>query len=65
MCSIILVPEGRNEENLLTQQDEGAFTGHYQQALTKYVHADASLVAIVNKEHFPKHVLVQYAVAGQ
>ncbi|RYY97378.1 MAG: hypothetical protein EOO11_11090 [Chitinophagaceae bacterium] len=61
ICSIKLVPENRAEEAGLTRQaPESGFLAHYQQALTKYVHADATFVEIVSGEHYPAHVLVRY-----
>ncbi|TCZ72950.1 hypothetical protein [Flaviaesturariibacter aridisoli] len=63
MCSIKLVPENPSETALLAKpEQEEAFLAHYRQALSKLVHKDATLVGVVNKEHYPGHVLVAYAL---
>ncbi|RYY90697.1 MAG: hypothetical protein EOO15_01550 [Chitinophagaceae bacterium] len=64
MCSIKLVPEGASDTALLAKPErEESFVEHYQQALTKFVHKDAAFTAIVNREHYPGHVLVSYALS--
>jgi hypothetical protein len=61
ICSIKLVPENAAEETLLTHRGkEGTFQLHYQQALTKFVHKDASFLEVVNADHYPGHVIVRY-----
>jgi hypothetical protein len=66
MCSIILVPEGRVEINLLTQlEQEDKFQEYYQEALSKHVDAGASFVEMVNAKHYPGHVIVKYEVSSE
>ncbi|RYY84766.1 MAG: hypothetical protein EOO15_18600 [Chitinophagaceae bacterium] len=66
ICSIILVPERPAEASLVAAGERhDSFLEHYQQALTNYVHKNAELVGIINKDHYPRHVLVQYSLSSE
>lgn len=66
MCSIKLVAESGTDEKLLADpQSEATFLSHYQQALSRHVHKDATFVEVVNAQHYPAHVLVKYYLSGE
>jgi hypothetical protein len=65
ICSVKLVPENKEEETLLTQHEKkSTFQLHYQQALSKFVHKDASFLEVVNADHYPGHVIVRYELTN-
>ena len=63
-CIITLMPENDIEKKLFTMKEEQfTFQVHYQNALEKLIHPDATFLLVLNDSTYPSPVLVKYELA--
>jgi len=65
LCTIRLIAEDNVEKKVLeSNEEQDTFLFHYQKALERHVHRDATFVCIVNAVNYPVTVSVKYQITS-